>query len=583
MATPKSNNAELDLWRRMARGVGVVALVFCLVVGVLLTLDWLRAGQAQTVCSEALYTVMAQARQSPDNHTVTLAREMDLVARHAYFSSVEFRRTGIWMLVAGLLVMAGCLHLAARLGRKIDDPRRFPAADPVRADRQARLALLGTGVVGLLLLALWATICSSPATPRIGLPPAPVTAPGATGTSAGDAALVPRPPELATSDALPELPWSCFRGPRYGVSLWTNLPVAWDGKRGDGVRWKVALNKPGVSSPVLWGGKLFLTVADEQARAVVAYDAHTGKELWRQVVADGGTGEDLPKTTDDTGLGASTPACDENGVYAVFGTGDLVAFTHDGKRMWQVYLRRPNNSYGHASSLWVQESKVYVQYDQADGGRMLAIDARSGSTVWEQPRIKEPVWCSPMVVASVDGKPLLLALGRDTVDAYDAAAGNACWSVEGVSGEVSPSPAYWSGRVLVANAGARMVCYELTAKPVKKWEYKDELPDVASPVAAGGLVFLASSSGPLVCLDATEGRELWKHEYATGFYASPIVAGNRVYALDRDGVMRIVALERTFREIASCPLGEAADATPAFADGRIYIRSKHTLWCLGTK
>ncbi|MEI6212452.1 MAG: PQQ-binding-like beta-propeller repeat protein, partial [bacterium] len=315
--------------------------------------------------------------------------------------------------------------------------------------------------------------------------------------------------------------------------------------------------------------KLFLTVADEQARAVVAYDAHTGRELWRQVVADGGTGEDLPKTTDDTGLGASTPACDENGVYAVFGTGDLVAYTQDGKRMWQVYLRRPNNSYGHASSLWVQESKVYVQYDQADGGRMLAIDARSGSTVWEQPRIKEPVWCSPMVVASVDGKPLLLALGRDTVDAYDAVAGKACWSVDGVSGEVAPSPAYWSGRVLVANAGARMVCYELTAKPEKKWEYKDELPDVASPVAAGGLVFLASSSGPLVCLDATDGRELWKHEYATGFYASPIVAGNRVYALDRDGVMRIVALERTFREIASCPLGEAADATPAFADGRI--------------
>lgn len=582
MATSKTNNTDLDLWRRMARGVGGVALVFCLVVGVLLTMDWLRAGQAQTVCSEAVSRINTQARQSPDHDTVMLAREMDRMARHAYFSSVEFRQAGIWLLVVGLLVTVGCLHLAARLGRKIDDPRRFPASDQARADRQARLALLGTGVAGLLLLALWATVRPT-ATPPARPSPASLPTPAATSTAVGVHAPVARPPAPVSVATRPALPWSCFRGPRYGVSGWTNVPVAWDGKSGAGVRWKVPLAKPGVSSPVLWGGKLFLTVADEKEREVVGFDALTGKEHWRQIVADGGAGEALPTPSDDTGLGASTPACDESGVYAVFGTGDLVAYTHEGKLLWQVYLRRPNNSYGHASSVWVQDSKVYVQYDQAEGGRMLAIDAKDGRTVWEKPRVQEPVWCSPMIVADVDGQPLLLALGRDTVDAYDAVTGNERWRVEGVSGEVAPSPAYWNGRVLVANAGARMVCYELAAQPLRKWDYKDELPDVASPVADDGLVILASSSGPLVCLDANDGKELWQHEYATGFYASPIMAGNRIYALDRDGVMRIVTMDRTFREIASCPLGEAADATPAFADGRIYIRTKRTLWCLGAK
>jgi outer membrane protein assembly factor BamB len=597
MTTNETNSRRLDLWRQTARGVGVVALVFSLVVGVLLTTDWMRAGQLNTVRSDELSRLQADARRSPnDADAVALARQEDAIARHAYFSSVAFRNAGMGMLLAGLLVMVSCLHLAARLGRRIEDPRRFPAADQARADRTARLALLLTGVCGLLLLAVWGALDRAPAAPPRAVQPAGGAKP-AMAASTGSLATVATVTSTATlavaATATPvvakqpdaaALQWSCFRGPRVGVAAATNAPTSWDGKTGAGVLWRVALAKPGLSSPVLWGGKLFLTLADADAREVVAYDAATGRELWRQEVKDGGNGDELPQTSPDTGLGAPTPACDESGVYAVFGTGDLAAYSHEGKLRWQVYLRRPDDDYGYASSLWAGDGKVCVQYDQKADGRVLAVDAKNGQTLWEQKRASGEVWCSPIVVPGTDGKPELLVNGQGVLTAYDLAAGGELWHVDGVTGEeISPSPACWNGHVFVAGGSARMVCYELAAKPVKVWEYTDVLPDVASPVAADGLVFLATSSGQLACVDATSGAGLWTHDCSTGFYASPIVCGNRVYALDRDGTMRIFAAERKFREIATCALGEAADATPAFADGRIYIRSKNTLWCLGSR
>lgn len=109
-----------------------------------------------------------------------------------------------------------------------------------------------------------------------------------------------------------------------------------------------------------------------------------------------------------------------------------------------------------------------------------------------------------------------------------------------------------------------------------------KLPDVASPVVVNGLLFMATGAGQLVCVDATTGKEVWTHK-SPRCYASLVASGDRVYALGRDGTMLIIAAERAYRIIATCPLGEGSDATPALGDGRIYIRGRNNLWCLGTQ
>lgn len=551
-----------DLLRRCARDIGLVALAFSLLVAVVLSVHCRSGGQLETVRSAELAAIMTAARQaSAPAEATALAVRMDRLARHACFDSVGFRQTGIVMLIVGLLVGAGCLHLAWRLGRWIEDPRRGPVPDAPRSDRRVRLALLllaGILAGGACIFRLAAGPADRPAAH-------PSEKPGIRLPSGGQG-----------------LTWACFRGPAAGVAAETNMPIAWDGRQDRGVRWKAALSKPGWSSPVLAAGHVYVTEADEAERAVQAFDAGTGTRLWRHAVMDGGGGDAMPATFMDTGLAAPTAACDGDGVYAVFATGDLVAFSHGGVKRWQVYLRRPDNPYGHASSLWVGGGLVCVQYDQRKNGRLLAIDAATGKTRWEKPRTLGAAWSSPIVFEAA-GRRMLVVNGNEAIEAFDVETGESVWQVEGVKGEVAPSPATWNGRLYAANDSSRLVCYDARSNgtPSMVWQYDEVLPDVASPVAAGGLLFLATSRGQIACLDAVTGKEQWRHEYATGCYASPIVCGDRLYALDRDGTMRILAANRTFREIASCPTGEAADATPAFGDGCIFIRSQHRLWCVG--
>jgi outer membrane protein assembly factor BamB len=109
----------------------------------------------------------------------------------------------------------------------------------------------------------------------------------------------------------------------------------------------------------------------------------------------------------------------------------------------------------------------------------------------------------------------------------------------------------------------------------------DDLPDVASPLAAGELVVAAASYGVVTGLEAATGAVLWRQEFETGFYASPVLAGGRLYLLDRSGVMRILEASRRGGLLASLALGEPADATPAFRGGRIFIRGARHLFCIG--
>ena len=383
------------------------------------------------------------------------------------------------------------------------------------------------------------------------------------------------------SDSAPggaPLNWTRFRGPACGVSPWTNAPAAWDGATGAGVLWKTPLALTGVSSPVLWGSVLFITEGNEKDRAVLAFDARDGRQLWRRVVPDGGEGTPLPPVS-DYGLAIPTPTCDADGVYALFGTGDLAAFSHDGTPKWRMFLGRPKIGYGFASSPCAVNGLVCVQFDHHARGRLLAVEAATGHTAWDQERSRVASWSSLLVVSDADGKPLVVANANGSTTAYDLT-GRMVWDVDGATGEVAPSPAWWEGRIYAVNIGSRLYCHQVRGAVEKLWEYRGHLSDTASPIVVDGLFFMTTGSGVVSCLDAKTGEKLWTQRLA-GAYASLVSSGNRIYMLGRDGTMRIFAAERAFRLLGACTLGEDVDATPAMTNGRFYIRGSRHLWCLG--
>jgi len=382
------------------------------------------------------------------------------------------------------------------------------------------------------------------------------------------------------TDGTPEAKyWSSFRGPQEGVAAWDNAPTDWDGPSGKGVVWKAPLKLAGVSSPVVWGDHVYLTEGTDKERAVLAFDAATGKLLWRQVVPYGGKGT-LPAVS-DAGLALPTPTCDADGVYALFGTGDLAAFTPDGKPKWTLFLQKPQIGYGFSSSPCVAEGLVLVQFDCLVDGRVLAVETATGKIRWEVPRARSASWASPILIPGADGKPLLVVNGSGSVTAFDLQ-GNVVWDLDGVTGEVAPSPAYTDGHVYSVNQGSILLCTRAWETPGEVWRYADHQSDTSSPVAVRGLVLMVGSDGQLACVDAVNGKELWTYQIG-GCYASLVASGDRVYALTREGTMHILAAERTLRLIAKCDLGEGSDATPAIADGRMYLRTRGHLWCLGER
>jgi outer membrane protein assembly factor BamB len=379
--------------------------------------------------------------------------------------------------------------------------------------------------------------------------------------------------------------WQGFRGPSgLGVVTDRNPPLSFDAKTGENIKWKISLPKQGMSSPVVWGSQVYLTGADEESRQLYAIDAETGKRLWThdvQGLEDEPSEGTLPKVLDETGYAASTPTTDGRFIAAVFATGELVCVDFNGTRIWSKHLGVPKNHYGHASSLLNDGDRLFVQFDHSINSKLYAFDFATGKIEWEIDR-KEIAWSSPILIES-NGKRELIVANSKSVDSYDPKSGILLWHVDCLAGEVAASPAYSDGLVVVASEGSAATAIDPAAAHDAariRWQWKESLPDTASPVAKDGLVIIPTGFGVVSCLDLKTGKLLWEHQFDTGFSSSPIVVGDKLYLADLTGNLQIFSLSATFELVGECHLGEAIYATPAFVKKRAFVRGISHLYCI---
>ena len=126
-----------------------------------------------------------------------------------------------------------------------------------------------------------------------------------------------------------------------------------------------------------------------------------------------------------------------------------------------------------------------------------------------------------------------------------------------------------------------MVAIKIGETPEIIWESDEYLSDVPSPVAHNGLLFIATSYGVIACYDAKTGEKYWEAEFDNGFYSSPMLADGKIYLMDMEGIMHIFKANKEYEQIAESPIGEKGMTTPAFSNGRIYIRGNENLFCIG--
>ena len=222
-----------------------------------------------------------------------------------------------------------------------------------------------------------------------------------------------------------------------------------------------------------------------------------------------------------------------------------------------------------------------MQYDSNVKISLIGFDIETGDQKWETLRQGRAVWSSP-VLAFFDGKPQVILNGNPMVSSYDPSTGKELWAVDCMSGDVAPSVAVNNIMAYAVTDYAKLVAIKPGTGASIIWEDNTYTPDVASPVATDDFLFMSTGNGDVVCYNSEKGDTLWTHYFMDQFYASPIVADNMVYLLDRSGVMHIIKATSEFKLISEASLGEKADCTPAFSEKKIYIRGKKNLYCIST-
>jgi len=333
---------------------------------------------------------------------------------------------------------------------------------------------------------------------------------------------------------------------------------------------------------------------EEQEFVVLAFDRKSGKTLWEQKLV---TTMPHQGTHRDGSYAAPTPVTDGERLYVSFGSFGIYALDLSGKVLWSVDLGDMliNNEFGEGSSPVLVGSNVIVLWGHEGDSFLVALDAKSGKESWRTPLAQGTNWSTPLVV-TVEGKPELV-IGGPRVAAYDPATGKELWG-HGEAGRRNGAiacPVALDGLVVYAMGGrgggeARAL---LVGAPKAEdaeedesllWSVRLDAPHVPSPLAYDGKVyFLKQDSGILSVLDPATGELSYGPERLEGVadvYASPIVAGEKLYIAGRDGTVEVLSTGAEITTLAVNRLEDGFDASPAVAGNELFLRGRASLYCI---
>jgi outer membrane protein assembly factor BamB len=391
--------------------------------------------------------------------------------------------------------------------------------------------------------------------------------------------------------------WPRFRGPDgAGTSADKDVPVKWADKN---VLFKAKLPGTGHSSPIVVGDRVFLLAATKTDRLVVCLDAKTGKEKWVKKVP-GKIGHTHKKSS----LASATPCSDGKKVYCVFWDGrnvGLYAYDRDGKLAWEQDLGPFKSQHGPGfSPMLYQDGKtslVIVNVDQDESARLRAYETEKGSLKWEKERTAfRACYSTPILHKPAKGATELIVASTAGIAGYEPATGKERWTYTW-SFPVKPlrtvgSPVVGDGMVFAASGdgdGSRgMIGVKLggsgdVTKTHLAWSLYSNTPYVPTSLTKGSYLYTINDNGTAICREAKSGEVKWRRRISDAdVSASPVMIDGKVYSINEKGEAVVFeATEAAYRPLAKNSVGESVFATPAVANGRLYVRGDTHLICIG--
>jgi outer membrane protein assembly factor BamB len=395
--------------------------------------------------------------------------------------------------------------------------------------------------------------------------------------------------------------WTEFRGPQ-GTGLVRDAAIPEKWSETENVRWKVPVHGRAWSSPVILGQQIWLTTATPDGRQLyaMAFDKDSGKTIFDLKLFDVAT----PQFAHSFNTYASpSPVIEPGRVYVTFGSPGTAALdTKTGKVIWERRDLECNHFRGAGSSPVIFRDLLIMHFDGSDVQYVVALDKRTGRTVWKTPRSVdfkdiEPngkikadgdfrkAFATPLIV-TVAGQPVLISPGSMAAYGYDPLTGKELWRLEertSFSSSTRPvtghglvyyTTGFNTGQVLAVRPDGRG---DVTGTHVV-WRSTRGAPKKPSLLLHDDLLFMVNDNGVLTCLEAKTGAELWTGRLNQTYSASPISAGGRVYFFGEDGKATVIEAGRTFKVIAENTLDDGFMATPAIDGAALYVRTKSHLY-----
>lgn len=406
---------------------------------------------------------------------------------------------------------------------------------------------------------------------------------------------------LLARPASPTENWPEFRGPNGdGHSRATGLPLTWSETQN--VTWKTPIHGRGWSTPVVWGDQVWLTTATEDGREmfVVCVDRRSGKVLLDRRLFQNAHPE--PLGNDVNGYASPSPAIEAGRVYVHFGSyGTACLDTRTFKTLWQRRDLPCRHYRGPASSVILFDRLVILTLDGVDLQYTVALDKKTGKTVWKTPRTTDwndlddqgrptaegdyrKAHSTPLLI-QVNGQPQMLSVGAKAGYAYDPRNGKEVWRVRYGGFSNSLRPVVGHGMAFLSTGYSRADLWavrlggsgDVTDSHVA-WKYSRNVPSKPSPILVGDLLYLVSDSGIVTCLEAKTGREVWKERLAGSYSASPVYAEGRLYFFSEEGVTTVLQPGRALKVLAVNRLQDGFMASPAIAGRALFLRTKTHLY-----
>jgi outer membrane protein assembly factor BamB len=395
--------------------------------------------------------------------------------------------------------------------------------------------------------------------------------------------------------------WPQWRGPEFnGTSREKGLPVRWSTT--ENIAWRLALPSWSGSTPIIWGERVFLHIADKDELFLWCVDRKQGTVLWKKRLGSGNI--KMRKQN----MSSPSPVTDGKSVYVMTGTGVLKGFDFDGRELWSRDIQQDYGEFGlnwgYASSPLLDGDSLYVQVlhgmNTDEPSYLLRIDTRTGKTVWRVERPTKAIRESPDAYTT----PALLRYGKtfeivvtggDCVTGHDPPTGKELWRAEGLNPNNEPfyrivaSPVIADGIVyapsrvrplLALRSGGRG---DVTTSHLL-WSTPNG-PDVPTPVTDGRYLYIVNDRGIIWCLDAKTGQEIYgQQRLKPGTYsASPVLADGKIYVTNEDGLTTVIKAGPKFEVLAENDLNDYCLSSPAISEGQIFIRTTEYLYCIGRR